>query len=322
MTAVLRVVEPGLFTTVQDLGRPNAIAAGVPPGGAMDRFAHRAANLLAGNSETEATLECTLTGPHLIAERSCLVAITGADLDARVNGQAAPIWTGIFLGTGDRLTFGARRAGGRAYMAIAGGIEGERWLGSVATNLMAARGGLHGRILKAGDEIGVAREATIPAVSGRDLPERLRPRYADHTLRAVTGPHLRRLDAEGRALLFGAAYRVSREADRMGYRLEGPTLATSGEELLSFGLAAGVVQVPHGGQPILLMADHQTAGGYPVVATVVSASMPVAAQLVPGDELRFAEVTLDGARQMRSSLAAALDTLRNQAVTSGSRGAP
>jgi antagonist of KipI len=311
MTAVLRVVEPGLFMTVQDLGRPNAISAGVPPGGAMDRFAHRAANLLVGNPEGDAGLECTLTGPTLLAMHSCLVAITGADFDPRVNGQAVPGWTGIFLGQGDRLTFGARRLGGRAYIAVAGGIQGDRWLGSFSTYLIAARGGIHGRNLKAGDEISVAREAARPAVSGRQLPERLRPRYEDHTLFAIAGPHIRRLDADSRAALFGAAFKVSREADRMGYRLDGPRLATSGDELLSFGLTAGAVQVPRGGQPILLMADHQTAGGYPVVATVVSASMPIAAQLLPGDELRFAEVTLERAHQMRLSLASALGGQRD-----------
>jgi antagonist of KipI len=309
--SVLRVVEPGLFTTVQDLGRPNAISAGVPPGGAMDRFAHRAANLLVGNAEGDAGLECTLNGPTLVAARSCLVAIAGADFDPRVNGQPVPGWTGIFLGVGDRLTFGVRRSGGRAYIALAGGVAGDRWLGSLSTYLLAARGGMHGRNLKAGDEIGVARETGGPVVSGRQLPERLRPRYADHTLLVVAGPHIKRLDAQSRSLLFGGGFKVSREADRMGYRLDGPKLATSGDELLSFGLTAGAVQVPRGGQPILLMADHQTAGGYPVVATVVNASMPVAAQLIPGDDLQFAEVTLERARQMRLTLAAALDGLRN-----------
>ncbi|TMF45067.1 MAG: biotin-dependent carboxyltransferase [Chloroflexi bacterium] len=311
MTGVLRVVVPGLFTTVQDLGRPNAIAAGVPPGGAMDRFAHRAGNLLVGNAEAEASLECTITGPTLVATHSCVIAITGADFEPRVNSQPIPGWTGVFLGEGDRLTFGARRSGGRAYIAIAGGIQGDRWLGSMSTYLLAARGGMHGRNLKAGDEIDVAHEAARPAVSGQTLPELLRPRYADHTLFAIAGPHLRRLNPEGRGLLFGARFTVSREADRMGYRLDGPKLATSGDELLSFGLTAGAVQVPRGGQPILLMADHQTAGGYPVVATVVSASMPVAAQLLPGDELQFAEVTLERAQQMRLSLASALGTRRD-----------
>jgi antagonist of KipI len=313
MTAVLRVVEPGLFTTVQDLGRPWAVTSGVPPGGAMDRFAHRAANLIVGNAETEATLECTLTGPHVATEHSCLVAITGGDLDPRVNGRAAPMWTGIFLSRGDRLMFGARRSGGRAYIAVAGGIRADRWLGSVSTSLLAGRGGMHGRNLKAGDVIEVAREATRPAVSGHELASHLRIDYADHSLFAIPGPHVKRLDPDARQLLFGAIFKVSREADRMGYRLDGPRLATEGDELLSFGVTAGVVQVPHGGQPILLMADHQTAGGYPVVATVVSASMPVAAQLVPGDELQFAEVTLEHARQMRAWQAAALNTLRGGA---------
>ncbi len=312
MTPVLRVLEAGLLTTVQDLGRPNAIASGVPPGGAMDRFAHRAANLLVGNDETDATLECTLNGPRLVAEHSCLVAIAGADFEPRINGGSTPMWTSVFLGQGDQLSFGDRRMGARAYIGVAGGIQADRWLGSMSTNLMAARGGMRGRNLKAGDVIVIAHEPRKPAVSGHELPRRLLPDYQDRTLDAIAGPHLKRLAAPGRAQLFGAAFKVSREADRMGYRLDGPLLHTTGVELLSFGLAAGAVQVTGSGQLILLMADHQTAGGYPVVATVVSASLPVAAQLVPGDELRLAEVTPARAREMRKVLAGRLDTLRSR----------
>jgi allophanate hydrolase subunit 2 len=137
----------------------------------------------------------------------------------------------------------------------------------------------------------------------------LLPDYADHSLHAIPGPHLRRLDAEGRRALFAAPFTVSRNADRMGYRLEGPKLNTSGEELLSFGLVGGAVQVPHSGEPILLMADNQTAGGYPVVATVITASMPVAAQLAPGDELRFIQTTPAQARRRRLALSAGLASL-------------
>jgi antagonist of KipI len=310
VTPALHVQAPGLFTTVQDLGRPNAISAGVQSGGAMDRFAHSAANLLVGNDPDHATLECTVSGPQLVAEQSCLIAITGADFDPHVNGAPAPTWTGIFLGAGERLTFGARRSGARMYIAVAGGVDADRWLGSLSTNLMAARGGMRGRALKSGDVLSVAGEARRPVVSGRRLAEQLRPEYGDHTLQAVAGPHLKRLNPEGRGLLFEAPYRVSRDADRMGYRLEGPNLATAGEELLSFGLVSGAVQVPHSGQPILLMADYQTAGGYPVVATVVSASLPIAAQLLPGDELRLAEVTVKRAQEMRKELATALNSLR------------
>ncbi len=307
---VLRVLKPGLFTTVQDLGRPNAIAAGVQSGGAMDRFAHCAANLLVGNGPGQATLECTLSGPHLVAEESCLIAIAGADFDPRVNGEPAPSWTALFLGAGDRLTFGDRRTGARAYIALAGGVGADRWLGSVSTNVMAARGGMHGRPLKAGDVLTTSSEPRRPVVSGRRMSEELRPDYADHTLHAIAGPHINRLDPAHRRLILEASFTVSRHADRMGYRLEGPRLPTSGEELLSFGLVPGAVQVPHSGHPIILMADHQTAGGYPVVATVVSASLTIAAQLLPGDRLRFAEVTVERANQMRRTLAGALETLR------------
>jgi antagonist of KipI len=309
VSEVLRVEKPGLFSTLQDLGRLNAMSSGVPPGGAMDQFAHRAANLLVGNDEGAATLECTLSGPTLAALRSCLVAITGADFDPRVNGEPAQMWAGMFLAEGDRLSFAGRRSGARAYIAVAGGIAGDRWLGSLSTNMLAARGGMHGRLLAAGDVITVAGMPAAPAIAGRLLSPDDRPAYADHTLHAIAGPHARRLDSQGRKALFGGAFGVSRDADRMGYRLEGPMLDASGHELLSFGLAAGAVQVPRSGQPILLMADHQTAGGYPVVATVVSAALPVAAQLLPGDELSFSEISIEAALRLRAAQRAALDSL-------------
>ena len=311
MTAVLRVMKPGLLTTVQDLGRPNAIASGVPPGGAMDRFAHSAANLLVGNDPGAATLECTLTGPQLLAERSCLVAITGADFEPRINDKPEPAWTAISMREGDRLTFGGRRSGARAYISVAGGIAADRWLGSLSTYLLAKRGGLQGRMLATDDVIRIAGEPSSAGVSGRTLSEDLRPHYHDHTLHAIPGPHIGRLGALGQEVLFHSRFTVSQNADRMGYRLEGPHLDASGEELLSFGLAAGAIQLPNGGSPILLMADHQTAGGYPVVATVASADLTIAAQLKPGDELGFEEITIDRALQMREALRAALDSLRD-----------
>jgi len=274
----------------------------------MDRFAHAAANLIVGNDRTAATLECTLSGPHLVAERSCLVAITGADFEPRVNGVPAPMWTGLFLSPADELTFGGRRSGARAYVAVAGGIAGERWLGSMSTNLMCARGGMNGRALVAGDLIS-AGEASGPAVAGRNLAEALQPVYGERILRAIPGPHFARLPGRSREALFSAAFTVSHDSNRMGYRLEGPGLEAPGEELLSFGLVAGAVQLPSGGQPILLMADHQTAGGYPVVITVASASMPVAAQLAPGDEFSFAETPIETALQMLAAQRERLDLL-------------
>ena len=310
MSVALRVESPGLFTTIQDLGRPNAMSAGVSRGGAMDRFAHSAANLLVGNDAGAATLECTLTGPHLVAERALLLAITGGDLEPSINGRPAPQWAGFFVSAGDHITFGARRAGARTYIAVAGGVIGDRWLGSASTNLMAARGGMQGRALTSGDTLQAGDPPAEPVAAGRSLDEGLRPPYGGHTLHAIAGPHVQRLGTEGKSLLFASAFEVAIDANRMGYRLKGPALDAPGDELLSFGLTAGALQLPSGGRPILLMADCQTAGGYPVIATVVSAALPIAAQLSPGDQFRFAETDLEGALRMRRERRAALDSLR------------
>jgi antagonist of KipI len=311
VTSLLRVLQPGLFSTVQDLGRPHAAQAGVSPGGAMDRFAHRAANLLAGNEAGAATIECTVRGPRLAAEGACLIAIAGADLDPRVNGEPVETWTSIALREGDELAFGTRRWGARAYIAIAGGVGADRWLGSRSTDLVAGRGGMQGRPIQAGDLIAAAGTASDAGVGRRHLSLSALPAYGDPALRVIEGPHFKSLDVESRARLLDSPFQVSRDADRMGFRLDGGPLNGPDADVLSFGLVAGAVQVPPGGRPILLMAAHQTAGGYPVVATVISASMPVASQLVPGDVLRFVSVSPQAALEMRRSGEAALASLRD-----------
>lgn len=303
--------SPGIHCALQDLGRPGNRAAGVPAGGAMDRFALAAANRLVGNPAGGGVLECTLAGPALVALQACLVSVTGADFEPRVNGAEAPTWTSFWLAEGDRLTFGGRRSGARCYIGLAGGLAGDRWLGSVSTYQLVARGGLCGRPLRKGDELQAASAPARPAVSGRHLPERLRPAYSDQpVLDAVPGPHSRSLAAGSRRRLFAQDWAVSRDADRMGYRLEGEPLETAGPEMISFGLAPGCVQVPGSGQPILLMADSQTAGGYPVVAGVGRASLPLAAQLAPGNRLRFREVAVGEAQARWRLLAAGLEEIR------------
>jgi biotin-dependent carboxylase-like uncharacterized protein len=308
---VLRIEEPGMFTTVQDLGRPGRRASGVPPGGAMDRFALAAANRLVGNPEGAAALESALSGPTMTALRTCLMAVTGADFGLTLNGEPAPAWTGVFVMEGDRIAFTGRRWGARVYVAVAGGIEAERWLGSASTYLLVNRGGVHGRTLHARDELGLAGPEPRPAVAGRCLPVAMRPPYAvAPALAAIAGPHARMLSPRARRAFFGERWTVSRDADRMGYRLEGGALEVRKEELVSFGLAMGCVQVPPAGQPILLMADHQTAGGYPVVAGVARSALPLAAQLLPGDHMSFDEVTVEAAQTEWRRQRAALDTLR------------
>ncbi|MDQ6918128.1 MAG: biotin-dependent carboxyltransferase family protein [Candidatus Dormibacteraeota bacterium] len=308
--AVLQVEKPGLLTTVQDLGRPGHRKFGVPPSGAMDRFALAAANRLVGNPEGAAGLECALTGPVLLALQPCLVAVTGADFTPAVNGAEVPLWTGVYLAAGERLSFAARRLGARCYIAVAGGLAGSRWLGSLSTYLLVEKGGFDGRTLEAGDALSIASPPPRPLIAGRHLSRRLLPGYSrEPALAAVPGPHHRRLNRASRTALLKGTFTVSRDADRMGYRLEGTPLELSGQELLSIGLTMGAVQLPIGGQPILLMADHQTAGGYPVILGVTRAALPLAAQLVPGDRLTFREVTIADAQHEWRGLRAALEQI-------------
>jgi len=307
---MIEVIKPGLETSIQDYpGRIGYWAQGFPPSGPMDSWSFRLANLLVGNSADAAGLECQFVGPALKFRDATVIAVCGADMKPTLEGQSVPMWESVAVGAGQTLALSFATVGARAYIAVAGGIAGDRWLGSFSTNLLVARGGMHGRQLVAGDVIAAVGEPSTPAIAGRHLAEHQRPDYGNHALPSIPGPHVKRLSAEGRRALFGSSFKVSRDADRMGYRLEGPALDAPGEELLSFGLTAGAIQVPRSGQPILLMADHQTAGGYPVVAVVVSAAMPVAAQLLPGDELSFADVSVEAALQMRADQRAALDSL-------------
>ncbi|HKW06009.1 MAG TPA: biotin-dependent carboxyltransferase family protein [Candidatus Dormibacteraeota bacterium] len=306
MPETFRVLQPGILTTIQDAGRPSAVPSGVPTGGAMDRFAYIAANLIVGNDRGAAALECTLTGPRLVALRDCVLAVTGGDL-----GPSVPMWTAIGLEAGDELSFAGRRSGARAYIAVAGGVIGERWLGSMSTNLMCARGGMHGRALAPGDVVSTG-ELPFPidrAELGFTVDPTLRPDYSNHAVRLIPGPHFERLTEDARRELWGKTFSINPSSNRMGYRLDGPTLDAPGGEVLSFALVVGAIQLPAGGRPILLMADHQTAGGYPVIATVASASMPSAAQLAPGDELRFVETSIEDALAARAAQRAALESL-------------
>lgn len=311
MTAELFKVESaGLLTTIQDLGRPRHRFAGVPPGGAMDRFAAAAANLLAGSEEGAPLLEATVSGPRLVALRAAVVAVTGGDFAVRLNGAETPTWTALEVREGDVLDLTERRAGARCYLAVGGGgFRAERWLGSAATYLLVGRGGLAGRALRAGDVLEAAGDPPAGR-AGSCLEAADRPAYGGE-LAAVPGPQLRQLAPESRRRLFEQAFQVLHQSDRMAYRLGAePALVLRPADLLSFGVAPGAVQVPSSGQPILLMADHQTAGGYPVAATVVRAALPAAAQLLPGAELRLRKVSVEAALAEWRRLRRALEALR------------
>lgn len=305
----LRVGQPGLLTTVQDLGRIGHQRDGVPVSGAMDPLALRVANLLVGNDETDAALEITLTGPTIIFEGDALIAMAGADLSATLDDERVPTWRAIRVPSGATLAFGAPRVGCRAYLAVAGGIAVPPVLGSRSTYIRAAFGGVDGRALRRGDVVSTGAPSVLAgcissslvradgrvAVARWSVGATLRPAYADHTVvRVIPGAHEHALTEASRDLLRQTTFRISPQSDRMGYRLEGPALALAQPlELLSEPVAFGTVQLPPGGSPIVLMADRQTTGGYPRIGEVATVDLPLLAQLKPGDHVRFAPISLE-----------------------------
>jgi antagonist of KipI len=295
----ITVLRPGWFTTVQDLGRPGYQQVGVPVSGAMDRVALILANRLVGNRDDEAALEITLRGPELLIERDTAVALAGADLSAAIDGLEVPLWTELPVKAGSRLTFGARRTGGRVYLAVAGGIDVPSVLGSRATHVASRSGGWHGRALAAGDRL-PGGAPSLRQAAGQSLPFPLRPRYGDRVvLRLLPGPQADLWHGGLPAALTRQDYRLSVHSNRMGYRLDGPPVPPpSTAPWISDATAAGALQIPPDGQPILLMADRQTTGGYPKPAAVISADLHLAGQLLPGDRLQFAETSLPEARSI------------------------
>jgi antagonist of KipI len=281
----LEVLEGGMLTTVQDLGRYGYERYGVPVAGAMDPFALQVANVLVGNSLGEAVLEMTIVGPTLRATESCLIAVTGADLSFRVNGRPLPSWMAVFVRRGWIIEFGSRKTGCRAYLAVAGGIDMPVVMGSKSTYLRGGFGGVEGRALREGDIIPIGQPAShVPSLAGRDLPTDLIPEYSDEPeVHVILGPQDNYFTEEGIATFLSGEYKVSRTSDRMGYRLQGPEIAHKERaDIISDGIVLGSVQVPADRQPIVMMADHQTTGGYPKIATVVSADIPLLAQCMPG----------------------------------------
>lgn len=287
----VRVVSPGFFTTVQDLGRWGWQAHGVPVSGAMDARSHRRANALVGNDASCATLEVTIVGPQLTFECGARVAVSGAVFTLALNGREVEQEVARDVRAGDNLTFGRRQRGARAYVAVAGGFDVPMVLGSRSTHVRSRLGGFDGRALRAGDRLAIG--ATAERMRADDVPK-----SASHvsdalpdggaTLRVLPGPHVSWLDHDSPQLLVSATYRLSAQSDRMGYRLNGPPLGVATETLLSTATIAGGVQVPPGGEPILLMADRQTTGGYPIVAAVAADDLDAAGQLAPGDWIAFA----------------------------------
>ncbi|GAB3540174.1 biotin-dependent carboxyltransferase family protein [Pontibacter brevis] len=310
----LKIISSGLLTTIQDLGRHGYQKDGIIVSGAMDTFALRAANLLIGNEEAEAGIEVTLMGPKIQFEQHHLIAITGADLSPTIDGEPVKGWRPLFVEAGSVLEFGSPRSGCRAYISVAGGFDIPKVLGSYATYLSAGLGGLNGSALQAGD--------TLPCKSFPDKTERflqgmvqnqkgasgtqanwavdssLYFKYEEpQPIRVLKGPEYGLFSEQSQQDFWRMAYQVTSQSDRMGYRLRGTRLSLAEQaDMLSSAVTFGTVQVPAEGNPIVLLADHQTTGGYPRIAQVISADFSKLAQLTPRDKLRFTEVTLEEAQ--------------------------
>jgi antagonist of KipI len=278
----------------------------------MDPFAHRIANLLIGNDEANATLEASLLGPAITFDEPAVIALAGGDLSATINGNDIAPWHALAVPQGATLRFGEARVGCRAYIAVSGGIDLPAVFGSRSTYLRAQFGGIEGRALRSGDvlmpgppsplahRIAAALWASGTTAIGRwTVATSARPAYNDDPIvRVIPGAHHDLLDDASRERLISSTFKVSSNSDRMGYRLNGVELALrEPTELLSEGVAFGTIQLPPGGEPIVLMADHQTTGGYPRIGEVASVDLPLIAQLKPGDLLRFRLVSVEKAQQ-------------------------
>jgi antagonist of KipI len=314
LVSFIRVVDGGALTLVQDLGRWRHTHLGVPVCGPMDPFAFRAANVLVGNEAGAAELEITAIGPTVTFEGMVFIAITGADLGPRLDGVPLDPWRPHLARPGSELRFTGRRSGARAYLAISGGLGVEPWLGSRSTYLKGGAGGFLGRALEGGDRVPIAgSHKFITSVAVGGLSVQHLPAYSNApTLRVILGPHANRFTPAGCATFLGSAYRLTEQCDRMGYRLDGPVIAHSGSpDVSSCGIPLGAIQVPGNGRPILLMADHQTVGGYPLIAAVIQADIPLAAQCLPGDHVTFRAVEL---REAQRALREQFDVLSTLSV--------
>jgi biotin-dependent carboxylase-like uncharacterized protein len=312
------ILKPGMLSTFQDLGRFGHQHLGVSVAGAMDQRAHRLANMLVGNDPALATLEITLTGPTLRFTKPCCLALCGADLSVTLNGQPLILNRPIVVRAKDELSFGVRQHGTRAYLAVHGGFALTPVLGSTSTYLRSAMGGWHGRALRRDDEIPLLRPLKDKGLEDLAMDLWSLKIYLPAALaesrqafvRLIKGQQWDEFTPESCAALLTEPYRVSPDSERMGYRLQGaPLLMTTPRQMISEGTTFGTIQVPAGGQPIILMADRQTTGGYPKMAYVASVDLPRLAQMGPGDRVSFKAISLEQAQTLDVARAQAFATL-------------
>lgn len=312
----IRIANGGFMTTIQDMGRFGYQETGMAVSGVMDTRSAGLANILVGNEENEAVIEVTMMGPMVEFTRDNMIAVTGGDLGAKLDGKPMPRYEAVLVKAGQTLSFAGMFSGSRAYIAFAGGLDVPVVMGSKSTNLKSKVGGFEGRKLGAGDEIGfLAPKTWLPNMSKRKLtPDDFSAR--EYTLRVVMGPQDNCFTDKGIATFLGSTYTVSNEYDRMGCRMQGDVIEhKNGGDIITDGISFGAVQVPSHGNPIVMMADHQTTGGYTKIANVISVDLPKLAQCMPGFKIHFKKVEIEEAQDLYcawkeecSALKAALNT--------------
>ncbi|MGE6612774.1 biotin-dependent carboxyltransferase family protein [Peribacillus sp. NPDC076916] len=304
----LRIIKPGLLTSIQDLGRKGFQQHGVIVSGAMDGHSLRIANMLVGNEEGEAALEITLMGPTIKIEKNCLISITGGNLSPTIDNHSVPMWKPILVKKGSILRFEGCKSGCRAHLSVSGGFAIPEVMESKSTYLRAGIGGYMGRALKADDVLEFNEPSKIIGdrafkgsfsfpmwfVNEKEFMPRGKP-----LIRFIDGSQYESFTDSSKDSFVAGAFKVSNQSDRMGYRLSGPTLELKDNgELLSEAVTNGSVQVPPDGNPIILLADSQTTGGYPKIAQVITADLPIIAQVKPGESIQFSRVNLKEAEKL------------------------
>ena len=311
MAAGITILNPGLLTTVQDGGRIGYQAFGVSVSGVMDPRAMNIANILVGNDDNEAVLECTMMGPQIRFDVSNVIAVTGGDLGASIDGQPIPTYRAVKVQAGQTLRFTGLRGGCRAFIAFAGGLDIPLVMGSRSTYMKAKIGGLEGRKLQKDDVIGFRDpKETIHNFDIRGFTPEFVPRK-EYTLRVILGPQDDMFTEAGIKTFLSETYTVTPEFDRMGCRLDGAVIEhINGGDIISDGIAFGAVQVPSAGKPIIMLADRQTTGGYTKIANVITFDFRILAQLKAGDKVRFEKVSVEFAQDALLTQREALRALK------------
>jgi biotin-dependent carboxylase-like uncharacterized protein len=311
---MMRIDMPGIQTLVQDRGRDGCYSFGMPPAGALDQRSYRIGNMLVGNDPNAAGLEFAFMGPSIAFEVDALIAVTGAEIEVFIDGEPQLEWTALAVRVGQTLSFGLMSKGSRGYIAVRGGVDVPLQLGSRSTYLTAGYGGHEGRALVAGDVLPIGSmtlEGSEGIAAGRSVPEELRPELASHlVLPVVEGLCSHRFTPESVELFFSSTFTVSHEANRTGYRFSGPSLEFVPREppfgagddpsnVVSLGYPMGSIQIPGGAEPICLMRDVVTGGGYVTFGTVVSTELDRLAQLRTPNTVNFRRISFDEAKQLR-----------------------